>query len=121
MWKIKIREVTKPSLTSIRVAFVLFKDGANVVNDEVTFLPSELDTAADKEQFILDKISGKAKVYMATDVSSVGVDGMVDQEYEISFDENYKDVSIASVGVVAAKIAEISAQKLGGASEVTTG
>ena len=104
-WTIKIKEVSYPSRTAVRIAFMLFKDGVAHVPDEVTLMPLELEQAEDKEQFILDKISEKAKTYISTDSIVAGVDEMKDKEYSI---DEKADIAIVSTGAVVAKEAAIS-------------
>jgi hypothetical protein len=65
-WSYTVKEINKPSLTEIRVSFVLKLDGNDYCPDEIRMAWAELDgkTNAEKLTYIKEKIRSKIDIYL---------------------------------------------------------
>lgn len=83
-WQYKIVEVNIPSLNSVRVAFMLQKDGSDYVGDEIVLQPNELiGTAEEKQAIIASKIGEKVNAYIAVAEARTGLDDLIGTVTEV--------------------------------------
>ncbi len=85
VWKYKPLEVTKPSLTSIRVRFTILLNGADYAYDDITVSPSELDgmTLNQKKVYLNTKVLDKCALYIQTYNMANGLNQIVNVEIDI--------------------------------------
>jgi len=68
VWQYQIKEISTPSLTSVRVGFMLKCDGTDYVKDVISCTAQELETLTNQQKLDLFKqmISDKAQPYILT-------------------------------------------------------
>ena len=84
MWQYKILEVTTPNLNTLRIAFMLQRDGVDYVGDEVVFMSNELTgTANEKKAAINLKIRAKCFEYVAMYNYKVALESLIGTVIEV--------------------------------------
>ena len=98
VWKYKVVEVNKPSLTEIRISFALTLNGSDYAYDEIRVSPSELDgmTLNQKKAYLNNKVKVECTPYIKTYNVANGLEVLVGQEFNAEATSKALNIRYAS-------------------------
>lgn len=82
-WTYIVKEVTKPQLTKIQIAFVIRLNGEDQATEYVGIDPAELDgmTAAQRRTYAATKIKAQIAPYIKAHLNVQGLETVINQEF----------------------------------------